>query len=318
MKSLYLLLILLISALLIPASGCQSEQYQAIELIPAKSNLIAGIQVSKIVNDQDIINAYNDMEKEPDQPETFDKAMDELFEESGMRIRDFSFAWIFGDISDIEQTEYIGFIAEGTFNEDEFMKSVEERSGERFSTSDYKGHKLYTGKGEDFSITFLNDKLLLGGGTMAVRDSIDVSEGDAEPVKGQLLDTYNRYGNTLISLAMAVPEDARESFTEDSMVSEMPISMEAFNSIDVIGFSLDKDNETLSSRIEFHFTEADSVQDAHDTISGLISMFKGMMEEPDLKEFLGNIEVSASGSWLTIALETELTQLEKMIETVEE
>jgi hypothetical protein len=318
MKSVYILIILLISTLLISASGCQSEQYKAIELIPAKSNLIAGIQVSKIVNDQDIISAYDSMEKEADQPETFDKAMDKLFEESGMRIRDFSFAWIFGDINDVEQTEYIGFIAEGTFNEDEFMKNVEERSGERFSTSDYKGHKLYTGKSEDFSITFLNDTMLLGGSPGAVRDSIDVGEGDSQPVKGQLLDTYNRYGNALISLAMEVPEDARESLTDEPIMGDIPVSMDVFSSIDVVGFSLNKENDTLNSLIELHFLEADSVQDAQDTISGLISMFKGMMEEPDLKEFLGNIEVSASGSWLTIALETELTQLEEMIETFEE
>jgi len=111
-----------------------------------------------------------------------------------------------------------------------------------------------------------------------------------------------------------VPEDAQDAFTGDSMIGEMPISMDAFSSIDIIGFSVDKDRETFSSRIEFHFLEADSVQDAHDTISGMISMFKGMMEEPELKEFLGNIEVFISGSWLTIALEMELSQIEELME----
>ncbi len=315
MKPGYLLLILLISALLLPASGCQSEKYEAIELVPAKSNLIAGIQISNIIDDKDIRDTYDKMEKEADQPQTFNEAMDELLKESGIDINDFSHALIFGDISDIEQTEYIGIIAEGTFNESEFMKNVEEKSGEKFTTSDYKGHKLYTGKGEDFSITFLNDKMLLGGGTMAVKDSIDVSTGDGNPVEGQLLDTYNRYGNALISLAMEVPADAEDIFTDEPMMSEMPISMDAFSSIDVVGFSLNKEKETLDSLIEFHFLEAESVQDAYDAISGMISLFKGMMEEPDLKELMGNIEVSTSNSWLTIAFEIELSRIDEMMET---
>jgi hypothetical protein len=112
-----------------------------------------------------------------------------------------------------------------------------------------------------------------------------------------------------------VPEDSQDTLSDDSMMSDMPLSMDAFSGMDVFGFSLDKDNETLDARIELHFLETDSVQDAHDTISGMISMFKGMMEDPELKEFMGNIEVSVSDSWLTIALGIELAQIEDMKET---
>ena len=314
MKWGYLLLVLLISALLIPASGCGSEKYKAIELIPAGANLIAGIQIDRIIGDQDIIDTYNEMEKEADQPQTYDEALDELFQESGIDIKDFSSALIFGDVSDGEGMEYFGFIAEGSFDEDEFIKNIEKNSGEKFPSGDYQGHKLYTNENKDASFTFLNDNMLLGGTPGAVKDSIDVIKGDREPVKGELLDAYKRYDNALVSLAMVMPEGAQDALTGDSMMSEMPISMDAFNSIDIIGFSVDKDRETFSSRIEFHFLEADSVQDAHDTISGMISMIKGMMEEPAVKEFLGNIEVSISGSWMTIAIEVELSQIEELME----
>jgi hypothetical protein len=319
-KPLYLLLIFLIPALLLPASGCESDgskDYTATELIPARSNLVAGIQISEIASDRDIKNTYDNMEKEADNPQTFDEALDMMHQESGMDINDFSHALIFGDVrdNDIEQVEYFGFVAEGDFDEDELIKSIEENSEERFSTSNYKDHKLYISENEEFAITFLNEKILLGGMPEAVRDSIDVSNGDGQPVAGQLLDTYNRNAGALISLAMKVPEDSQDTLTDDAMMSDMPLSMDAFSGMDVVGFSLDKDDETLDSRIELHFLEADSVQDAHDTISGMFSMFKGMMEDPDLKEFMGNIEVSVSGSWLTIAFGIELSQIEDMKDT---
>lgn len=313
MKLGYILLIFLISSLLLPASGCQPT-YKAIEIVPADINLIAGIQISKIVNDQDIINAYNEMEKESGQPQTFNEALDELFKESGIDINDFSKALIFGDISNIEQSEYVGFIAEGTFDKNDFIKNVEENSGEEFSTSNYKGYKLYSGEDDDFSFSFLNDKMLLGGSTQAVRDSIDVIKGDSKPFEGQLLDTYNRFSNALISLAIEVPEEARDTFTDQPMTGDMPVSLDAFSSIDVVGFSLDKENSTLNGRIELHFLDADSVQDAYDTLSGMISMFKGMMEETGLKELLGNIEVSISESWITLAIKIELSQIEELME----
>jgi hypothetical protein len=314
MKLGHILLILMISTLLVPALGCQSG-YKAIEFVPPNSNLIAGIQISKIIGDQDIIDIYDKMQKGTDQPQTFDEALDELFEESGIDIKDFSHALIFGDISNIEQSEYMGFIVEGTFDEPEFIKNVEKNTGQEFITSDYKGHKLYYSEDEDLSFSFLNENLLLGGGTRAVKDSIDVSNGDSKPVEGQLLDTYNRYGNALISLAIIIPEDARDTFTDDPMMDDMPISFYAFSSIDVAGFSLNKENSTLNSRIEYHFFEADSIQDASDTIGGMISTFKGMMEEPGLKELLGNIEVSVSGSWMTLVVKIELSQIEELLET---
>jgi hypothetical protein len=314
MKWGYLVLILLISALLVPALGCQSG-YEAIELVPANSNLIAGIQISKIINDQDMIDAYDEMLKEPDQPQTFSEALDELFNESGIDINDFSRVLIFGDISNIEQSEYVGFIAEGTFDENDFIKNVEENMGEKFSTIDYKGYKLYSSDDEDFSFAFLNDKILLGGSTRAVKDSVDVSKGDSKPVAGQLLDTYNRYGNALISLVIMIPENARDTFADESMMSDMPISMDAFSSIDIIGFSLDKEKATLNSRIELHSLGVDLIQDAYDIISGTINMLIGMMEEPGLKELLENMEVSLSESWIIITFKIELSQIEELMET---
>jgi hypothetical protein len=314
MKRGYFLLILVICFLLIPASGCRSEN-KAIDLIPANTEFIAGIEFSKIVADQDIKGTYDKMKKGPDQPQTFDEAMDELFQETGIDMRDLSRALIFGDISNIEQSEYVGFIAEGTFNETTLLKNMEENTQEEFTTTDYGGHTLYTAVSQDFSLSFLDDKMLLGGNTQAVKDSIDVSNGESEPVKGQLLDTYNRHRDALISMAMAVPEDAWNMFPDEPSMGDMPFSMDAFRNMDLLGFSLDKEKSTLSSRIEMHFLGEDYVQDAYDTINGMISMLKGMAEEPDLKEQLENIEVSISGSWMTISFKIETPQIDELMGT---
>ena len=48
---------------------------QAIDLVPQNANFVAGIQISKILTDEDIAEAYNEVEKPPEWPQTIDDAL---------------------------------------------------------------------------------------------------------------------------------------------------------------------------------------------------------------------------------------------------
>lgn len=307
--------LLLLALMLVTAAGCKAPELTAIELVPQDANLIASIEVSKIINDQDLRNAYDEAKKEPGQPQTVEEALNELVKEAGIDLRDFSQVVIFADIATLEQAGYLGFIAEGTFDKKQFIDNIEEKTGEEFTTSDYKGYKLYVDKKEEAGIAFLSDRMLLLGTTKAVKDAIDVSKGDRKQVSGIILDVYNRLGDALIKFAFELPEEAREALTEELVPSEIPISLEPFADIDILGFALNKEAETITIQITPHFLSKDSAQDAKDTLSGAISLFKGMLQVPEIKELLGKIEVSVTDSWLTIAFEITLSEIERLTET---
>jgi len=296
-------------------AGCGAPGLTATEFIPQDANLIANIQVSRILNDQDLRDAYAEFEKEPGQPQTLEEALDELVDEIGIDLRDFSEVVIFADIATLAQTGYLGVIVEGTFNESQLIDSIEQKSGEEFTTRDYKGYGLYTDEGEEFGIAFLTDRMLLLGTMEAVKDAIDVSKGDREQISGKIVDTYNRLGDALIKFTFEVPEEAREALTEELVPGEIPISLDSFADIDIVGFALNKRAETITIQITPHFLSTDSAQDAKDTLSGVISLFRGTLEIPEVKELLGKIEVSVTDSWVTIALEITLSEIERLIET---
>ena len=296
-------------------AGCGAPGLTAIEFVPQDANLIANIQLSKIINDRDLRDAYNEFEKEAGQPQTLEEALDELVGATGIDLRDFSEVVIFADIATLTQAGYLGVIVEGSFNETQFIGNIEQESGGELTTSNYKGYRLYTDEGEEFGIAFLTNRLLLLGTMEAVRDAIDVSKGDREQIGGIILDAYNRLGDALIKFAFEFPEEAREALTEELIPGEIPISLGAFADIDVVGFALNKEAETITIQINPHFLSADSAQDAKDTLIGTISLFKGMLEVPEIKELLGKIEVSAADSWVTIALEITLSEIEQLIET---
>ncbi len=309
----WLLVLVLMSATVV---GCGASK-AAIELVPQDANLIAVIQVSKMINDRDLRDAYDEIEKDSGQPQTIEEALDELVEEVGVDLRDCQQAVIFADTTTLAQVGYLGVIIEGSFDEEQFIDNIEEKTGEELTTSDYKGHKLYAVAVQQgaFGIAFLSDTMLLLGTPEAVKDAIDVSKGDKKKIGGTILDAYNRLGDALIKFAFEVPGEAREALTEGLVPGEIPISLDPFEDIDILGFAISKEADTLTAKIDAHFLSTDSAQDAKDTLSGAISLFKGTLQVPEMKELLGKIEVTVADSWVTIALEITLSEIEKLMET---
>ena len=307
--------LLVLVLMLVTAAGCETSELTAVELIPQDANLIANIQVSKIVNDQDLREAYDKAKKKPGQPQTAEEALNEAVEETGIDFRDFSEVIIFGNVTRWTQEEYLGVIVEGTFDEKQFIDNIGEKTGKEFTTSDYKGYKLYIDQLDKFGVVFLSDRMLLFGAVEAVKDAIDVSKGDKRPASGIIFDTYNRLGDALIKFAFEVPEEVQETLAEESIPGEIPISMESFANIDILGFVFDKKADTITVQITPHFLSTESAEDARDMLSGVISLFKGTLQVPEIKELLGKIEVSVTDSWMTIAFEITLSEIERLTET---
>ena len=57
--------LLVLVLILATVAGCKVPEPTAIELVPQGADLIAVIQVSKIINDRDLRDAYDEAEKEP-------------------------------------------------------------------------------------------------------------------------------------------------------------------------------------------------------------------------------------------------------------
>ena len=309
----FLVLVLMLATV----AGCKASGPTAIELVPRYANLIANIQVDKIINDQDLEDSYYRITRSLGQRQTVSEALDEIFEETGIDPRHISEIVIFGDMAVSEPEDYLGLIIEGTFDDEEFIHNFEEQTGEEFTTSDYRGYILYIDEWEGYGITFLSDGIVIIGATEAVKDTIDVNEGDIEMASGTILDTYNRSGDALIKVAFEVPTEMRELMTEEPIpdYADMPINTEPFAEINVVGFSISKEADTLTTQTELRFTNKDSAQDANDVLSGAISLFKGLSPVPEVKELLDKIEVTVNDSWLTIAYAITLSEIEHLIET---
>lgn len=114
---------LIVGLVMTSLAGCRQSAPAAIRLVPEGASFIGQIQLSKVVNDPDLRNAYNQAPKGANQPRTIDDALNQVAENTGLDLHNFSQAIIFGDVNTLQKASYLGLIVEGTFDQIKFISS---------------------------------------------------------------------------------------------------------------------------------------------------------------------------------------------------
>ncbi len=325
---------LFIAALLIsPLLGCSGDETTpaAIELVPEKVNMIGSIDLSQIMEDEDIAELWQVIPLEPDMPPTLDEALDMAAEESGLDLRDFREGLIFGDISEATaDIDYFGIIVKGTFEENELIASMESERDEPFTTIEYQGYVLHTDPYEGMALAFLGSDALVIGSTEAVKDVIAVRKGDQSAVSGNLLSTYNGLGDALMKAVMIVPPGAVAEGLQE-FTGEVPIPLPGLDELadlDTVGMTLAKDGQLISLASRMCFTSSESAEAVESLISLAPMMIEVLQEAPgempipqEAQELLQELplelfeklEMDTADSCLTVSLELTSADIEDLL-----
>ena len=245
--------ILLLGILLLIGCGVAKENDPE-RLVPAGSTLIGEIKVAELLKDADVAALFESVPKGDDDPEILDDALDEIGEEIGVDIRQFSSAVFFGDLSRVgeEVAPDFAVIARGSFDEDELVASIEEAGELSLTTREYKGYKIHVDKKEDVVLTVLGDDVLVVGTTAGVvRSVIDVQEGDKGRASGRVHDAFNDLGDVLVRVALELPPEATEDV--EFPFGNLPLDIGFVRDIEVVAVAVGKDGGTLKLRLRGDF-----------------------------------------------------------------
>ena len=298
LASLVVLLMILPAALACGSSPSASDNAP----IPPAANAVVKIQVDKLVNNPALKVAYGELVKNhPDWAQTADDALNQVLSKTGLDLANTYSALFFADIESAGDANnmYAGVIVTGAFSQSTLIERLEEQTRQNLTTTEYKGLTVYMAAQDKYEIGLLSQSELVAGTAKAVRDTIDVRRGDQKALSGSVIDTLDRLGSAVITGAFAPPEAIRSQLGKE-VPQQYSASLGAFQNIDAIGFSVDLPGLSVNARVDARFTISSSVQDARDAITGLISIGKGTTQDPNLKAILGNIQVTASGSWLSV------------------
>jgi hypothetical protein len=306
--------------LILPAViSCSVANASATILVPTTANIVVQIQVNKILSNQAAMMAYNELAKTKSLwPQTAGDALSQLFQKTGLDLYTVSNAVFFAEIESTDKTQntYAGLIASGSFNESTLTDKIQQQTQQTLATSNYNGMKVYSREQDKFEIVFFGkDKIVLGS-PKAVRDTIDVIKGNEKPLSGPVINALDRVGSALIIGAFAPPETLRNQ-TGNNIPQQTQLSTRAFRDADAIVFAADLSVLNVSIRLDAHFSNTTSLQDAKDSVTGFISIAKGTSQNPTIKAALGNIQVSTSDSWLSVRESVSVADIAGLVGTIQ-
>src|SRR4030042_2712524 len=300
--------------MLIPAASCnESVMYEALELVPEGINMLAGIKVSEALRNWEL---YSELEGNENTEEQFDEMRDSFIDETGIDFNDISNAVIFARESSTETMEYTGIILEGNFADKELIDNIEKETGTKFEIEKYGDFTLYTDTDTDAAVVSLNNTMIIMGSIKAVKDCIDVIEGNLSRVSGVVLDTYNDMGSVMVKLAMLIPQEAKETFADQPEGEMMPVGFESFQDMQSLGLAADLGTQSLTVSVNIDFSPADSAAKAAESLGTMIDFIAMMSQDEESAELLQGIEITTGGSRVYLGFEIFLDELADMAESL--
>jgi hypothetical protein len=318
---LFMVLLLVVS----PLVGCSSSGSgvtNPIGLVPKRANMVIQADLSKILQDTDLAGIYDKAPKDAGNPQTFNDALTQLKDQYNIDLNSFQEGVLFADISQSSDgDDYSGAIVKGTFNKNDLISGIQSGSDTMWSTTKYKDHDIYNNEIEDTAFAILNDNMFAIGTMQPVKDVIDVKRGDAKALSGEVLNTYNKLGDALIKVAVAVPPGVTEGEFGQS-ASEVLGNLSAFEKVKTVGMTVAKDDESVALNVKLCCADNDSAQSVENSINGLIafiglvmSMSEDQQQNQVLGTLLSNVGVSRSGSCVNITLAATITEIEDLIQS---
>ncbi len=325
MKKVIILLLMVLLPVVSTLVGCSNSSggvTTPIGLVPTKANLVGQVDLSKILQDKDLTGIYDKVPKNISYPQTFDDALTQLKDQYNIDLKSFQEGVFFGDISgSTEQGNYSGVIVKGAFNKSDLITAIQSAAGMELSTIKYKDYEIYTDESGGAAIAFLGDNMFVMGAMQPVKDVIDVKKGDGSALSGTVLDTYNKLGDALIKVAVAVPPGVAEGQLGES-ASQILGDLSAFDKVKSVGMTLSKNNESVALDVKLCCADSDSAQSIEQSIDGLITLVKFLMamsedqqQNQALDTLLNKVEVVRSDSCVNITITATLAEIEGLIQS---
>ena len=312
----FLILPLVVLALMV-VTGCTtaSQGVDVQNLVPADANLIAQVQIERILNDADFEALYRQAPKSSEAPQDFDQLMARAEQETGIDIRQFTQVVLFADVS--QKEDYFGVIAIGPVNEARLIDTINAGGDAKLQPTDFRGVRVYQDQQNDDTphIAFLDGETTIIGTQSAVHNVISVQQGSMASVSGQVYETFIDLGNPLVSLAAAVPpgafDDIGVSLGSGQGFGMLP-AMSAIQDIEVVGILIDKLGSDIKIVSNFGFVDASSATEMGNTLDGLLKLAAGFIPEERTRALIGKVQLNVNGRFITLSLQAPLSELQEV------
>lgn len=295
-------------------AGCQPAAPPTLsEPVPQGTNLIALVSINDILTDPDLVQAYDEADKDPDMPQTVDEMLAEIEYAIGIDPRDFSEVLVFADTKSDEG--YWGAIITGSYDEAALLEGIELAIGQEMTPVDYLGYQVYIDEYNENALCFLAQNQFLVGAVAAVQDSLNVVLGYAPALAGRIVESYTAMGDSWMKVATGTPAE----WTEEAQEDDDSLSVRMLRSVETVGAGLRKAGQNVTVEVRLGFKSP--------LIAGFFMWNVWLAKTviplatdipPGVENTLAKIDLGISGSYGTLSLTSTVDEVQELIDTMQE
>jgi hypothetical protein len=334
-----ILAVLVLAAVL--SSGCvdsledQDTGGQAVDFVPEGVDAVVQVNTTVLQDETTRRLANGVIETTIDQqgdayegPESYDEVWTEFENETDLDptgLEEVAFFTTLPDEMASPSTEerYAAAVVRATWGEEELLDIIKENA--TVESGEYNGMPFYTVEPDaefstEYYVASLGGDVYSFGAEEPVRDSVDVSAGDADSLSGDLRAELERVSDGYITFAMTPPSyDVFNSTEEDSpMGPGSALNMGAFNEISVVSGAYDSGGDTLRTEFNVRANTEGDARDIQEATEGMKSIASQRSPSEGVDSLLESVEVDRDGATVLVTYETTVEELLESLETTQE
>ena len=206
--------------------------------------------------------------------------------------------------------EYFGAVVEGRFSLEDLLSVIEGLEGPSQKEL-YRGHEILVAGGS--ALSSLDSGEILIGSPQAVREMIDVREGDTEALTGPVVDAIGGLrGDPIIGASFTSPsatvlEKTRESLSETLGVP-LPTAVVSDN-IQVASVALYRKDEDVSVSLSLTYPDKETADTTAKNLNDAVKVAKALVSGDIRSKLLDRVKITSSKSVVHIDLTSSIADL---------
>jgi hypothetical protein len=293
-------------------------------LVPAGADTVSYVDVDQATSDpaiREVVDTW--LEVEPGSPDTMAGALARFENETGLDPNALHHATAFSRYEESTgegASDYSATILRSDWAESDVVDAIESRDEVTLERRTYNGVAIYAPRGDDGTPEAASDSWLavLGDGTYvlgterAVRDVVDVHQGDAETLDGKLKNAFQNTRDGYLRFAVNVPEERVPSGESAS------VDTSKYRDVEMLSGSYYTATGKLGLEMTMHATDESAADDIADVTDGALSLLAGTSENEELKQTLRAVEVEQDGDDVSITYENSVDEVQELVRALEE
>lgn len=292
-----------------------------LDLVPHGATSVTYVNVDQATSDQairEVVDTWYELESSD--TDSMDEAMAEFEDETGLDLDDLHHATSFSKYDESTGTgvtQRTATILRSDWSESNFVAGVEQDDSVTLVASSYNGVTLYEPEEEprfgtsSSWIGVLGDGTYVVGTEAAVKDTVDVQQGDADPVEGELRDAFEGTRSGYIQFAFSLPEEQIPSEARNVNTSKL-------RGVSVVTGAYYSTSNGLGFETTMHTESESTARDVKDVTEGGVSLLRGSTENQELKETLHDVEVTQDGTEVTVTYENSVESINELLRALDE